>query len=193
MNRRNKGIAIELTALLDVILIMLFWVMMNVQDNSDAVKAEAESKTAAVQQELEETQKKLDSIRDETDAEIARIWQMAQNADKNAAANQQALYGYEQGMLVTMNIRYESNGELIIYNYNERLGEASLFSEDGIYNGMIAALEKAGLSKDNVILCALVYDGNKTLYKDLKKVREATDRISEVYKSFYCTYINTAR
>ncbi|MBP3309875.1 MAG: hypothetical protein J6L05_03580 [Ruminococcus sp.] len=193
MNRRNKGIAIELTALLDVILIMLFWVMMNVQDNSDAVKAEAESKTAAVQQELEETQKKLDSIREETDAEIARIWQMAQNADKNAAANQQALYGYEQGMLVTMNIRYESNGELIIYNYNERLGEASLFSEDGIYNGMIAALEKAGLSKDNVILCALVYDGNKTLYKDLKKVREATDRISEVYKSFYCTYINTAR
>lgn len=193
MNRRNKGIAIELTALLDVILIMLFWVMMNVQDNSDAVKAEAESKTAAVQQELEETQKKLDSIREETDAEIARIWQMAQNADKNAAANQQALYGYEQGMLVTMNIRYESNGELIIYNYNERLGEASLFSEDGIYNGMIAALEKAGLSKDDVILCALVYDGNKTLYKDLKKVREATDRISEVYKSFYCTYINTAR
>lgn len=193
MNRRNKGIAIELTALLDVILIMLFWVMMNVQDNSDAVKAEAESKTAAVQQELEETQKKLDSIREETDAEIARIWQMAQNADKNAAANQQALYGYEQGMLVTMNIRYESNGELIIYNYDERLGEASLFSEDGIYNGMIAALEKAGLSKDDVILCALVYDGDKTLYKDLKKVREATDRISEVYKSFYCTYINTAR
>lgn len=193
MNRRNKGIAIELTALLDVILIMLFWVMMNVQDNSEAVKAEAENKTAAVQQELEETQKKLDVLREETDAEISRIWQMAENADKNAAANQQALYGYEQGMLVTMNIKYETNGELIIYNYNEQLGQASLFSEDDVYDSMIAALGKAGLNNDDVILCALVYDGSTALYKDVKKVREAVDRVSDVYKSFYCTYINTAR
>ena len=37
---KNKGIAIELTALLDVILIMLFWVMLNMDRETEKIKTE---------------------------------------------------------------------------------------------------------------------------------------------------------
>ena len=47
---KGKGIIIELTALLDVILIMLFWVMMNMKDETEAVQNEAEAKVSEVQQ-----------------------------------------------------------------------------------------------------------------------------------------------
>lgn len=60
--RKSKGIVIELTALLDVILIMLFWVMMNVQEDSESAMADAEKQTAAAQQQLEDTQNELDRL-----------------------------------------------------------------------------------------------------------------------------------
>lgn len=190
---KNKGIVIELTALLDVIMIMLFWVMMNVSENSENVKAEAETKIAAVQQELKETRSELNSVRSDADAEIEKIWKKAEELDKQAAANQQALLGYEQGMLVTLNIRYESDGMLYISNYDEQLGKASISSEDEIYEAISAALKKADLKEDDVILCALVYDSKSALYKHVKKVKAAVDRVRNIYNSFYCTYIDTSK
>ncbi len=189
----SKGIMIELTALLDVILIMLFWVMMGISEDSKAAVENAENKTAAVQQELDDVQNRLDSIRQETDKEISKIWQMAENIDKNAAANQEALYGYEQGMLVTLNIDYAADGMLYIYNFEQKLGSASLSSEDEISQELVSALEKAGLTPDDVVLCALVYNSNDSLYKDVKSVKAAVDSVRTVYNSFYCTYIDTSR
>ena len=190
---KNKGIVIELTALLDVIMIMLFWVMMNVRENSENVKAEAETKVAAVQHELNETRSELNNVRSEADAEIEKIWKKAEELDKQAAANQQALVGYEQGMLVTLSIKYENDGMLYISNYDEQLGKASISSEDEIYELITAALKKAGLKEDDVVLCALVYDSESALYKHVKKVKVAVDRVRNIYNSFYCTYIDTSK
>ena len=190
---KSKGIVIELTALLDVIMIMLFWVMMNVSDSSEQAKAEAQSQVTAVQQELDDTQKKLESVRSEADAEIQRVWQKAEELDKQAAANQQALLGYEQGMLVTLSIKYEKDGMLYISNYDEQLGKASISSEDEIYELIISALQKAKLKEDDVVLCALVYDSENSLYRHVKKVKTAVERVRNIYNSFYCTYIDTSK
>ena len=183
---KNKGIVIELTALLDVIMIMLFWVMMNVSDSSEQAKAEADSRVRAVQTEL-------DSVRAEADAEIQKIWKKAEELDKQAAANQQALLGYEQGMLVTLSIKYEKDGMLYISNYDEQLGKASISSEDEIYELILDSLRSAKLKEDDVILCALVYDSENSLYKHVKKVKAAVDRVRNTYGSLYCTYIDTSK
>jgi len=190
---KSKGIVIELTALLDVIMIMLFWVMMNVQDSSDQVKAEADQKVAAAQQQLIEASSEVDAIRAEADSEVASAWEMAENINKNAAENQKALLGYEQGMLVTLNIRYDTDGMLYISNYDEELGKAAISSEDEVYSLIVSALQKAELNEDDVILCALVYDSKNSLYKHVKKVKAAVDRVRNVYNSFYCTYIDTSK
>ena len=183
---KNKGIVIELTALLDVILIMLFWVMLNVKDSNEQTKAEA-------QQQVAEAHQELDDFRTQTDAEIARIWQKAEDINKEAAANQQALIGYEQGMLVTLNIKYDTDGMLYVFDYEKQLGKASMNSEDEIYEMLISSISKAGLKEDDVILCALVYDSQNSLYKHVTKVKKAVDRVRSVYSSLYCTYIDTSK
>ena len=119
--------------------------------------------------------------------------EMAENINKNAAENQKALLGYEQGMLVTLNIRYDTDGMLYISNYDEELGKAAINSENEVYTLIVSALEKAGLKQDDVILCALVYDSKNSLYKHVKKVKAAVDRVRTDYRSFYCTYIDTSK
>lgn len=183
---KSKGIVIELTALLDVIMIMLFWVMLNVQDSSEQTKAEAQQQVAEIQQEL-------DAVKTESDAEIARIWQKAEDINKEATANQQALIGYEQGMLVTLNIKYDTDGMLYVSDYQEQLGKASMDSQQEIYNMIVSSIEKAGLKQDDVILCALVYDSKNSLYKHVTKVKKAVEDVRNVYGSLYCTYIDTSK
>ena len=183
---KNKGIVIELTALLDVIMIMLFWVMMNVQTNSDEAKAEADERVAAVEQQMME-------IKAETDAEIARVWEMAENVDQKAAETQKALYGYEQGMVITLNIRYNNEGKLYISNYDQLLGSAAISTSESANQLIVSALDKAGLKQDDVILCALVYDSDVALYRDVKSVKAAVESVRAAYPSFYCTYIDTSK
>lgn len=48
--RKNKGIVLELTSLLDVIMIMLFWVMTDVSASADSQKEDAKAQVQAVTQ-----------------------------------------------------------------------------------------------------------------------------------------------
>ncbi|MBQ9808764.1 MAG: hypothetical protein IJM55_07840 [Ruminococcus sp.] len=194
--RKSKGIVIELTALLDVIMIMLFWVMMSIQDGSDAVKAEADQKVAAAQQQLIETEAELDALKaelEENDANLQRVLNMARSINSDAAANMEALLGYEQGMLITLNIRYDDDGQLFIFNSDQKLGQAKISSQAEIADAIVEALGKAGLEESDVILCAMIYDGSESLYRDVRTVNAAVNSVRGIYKNFYCAYINTAR
>lgn len=186
--RKNKGIVIELTALLDVIMIMLFWIMMNIRDSSSSAMNAAEKRAAAAEQRVETVQEQLDI----KNAQLDRFQNILQNIDKNAADNQQALLGYESGMLITLDIRYDDNGRLLIYNASKKLGETEISSEAEITACIINALDKAGLDKSEVVLCAMIYDGTTSLYKDYKTVNSAVESVRDVYQNFYCAYINTA-
>lgn len=193
---KSKGIVIELTALLDVIMIMLFWVMMNVQDGSETAQAEAEQRAVIAEQQLDDAQSELNSLQaqlEENDKTLARVISKAESLDSEAAANMEALLGYEQGMLITLNIRYEDDGQLYIFNVNDKLGQAPISNSDEIAKAITSALDKAGLKKDDVILCAMIYDGSSSLYRDVRTVNTAVDSVRSVYSSFYCAYINTAR
>lgn len=187
--RKNKGIVIELTALLDVILIMLFWVMMNVQDENRIASEDAAKKVAAAEHQLEIVREELDVKTNQ----LERYVSMLENVDKNAADNQQALTDYENGMLVTLDIRYDKSGKLVICNSSSKLGETRISSENEICACITQALESAGLERNDVVLCALIYDGSSSLYKDVKMVDTAVDMVRDKYVNFYCAYINTSQ
>lgn len=196
-SRKSKGIIIELTALLDVILIMLFWVMMDMQNNNDEVKADAEKRVEAAQSALEDErtqwQEQLDSILDDTSRQVAEAWEKAESVDSQASQNQQALDGYEQGLLVTLNLKYDDNGKgkLYISQGKNKSAQTDITSAAEISAEIEKYFEDMGSSKDDVLLCALVYDGDKALYRDVKEVTAAVDMVGEVYENFYCAYINT--
>ena len=75
--RKNKGIVLELTSLLDVIMIMLFWVMTDVSASADSQKEDAKAQVQAVTQQLEEQKQKsadeLENLRKNMQKQIKRL------------------------------------------------------------------------------------------------------------------------
>ena len=110
--RKNKGIVLELTSLLDVIMIMLFWVMTDVSAAADSQKEDAKAQVQAVTQQLEEQKQKsddeLENLRKDMQKQIDEAYKKAENINSNAAKNQQALDGYTKGMLISLDMRNEN-------------------------------------------------------------------------------------
>lgn len=196
--RKSKGIVIELTALLDVILIMLFWVMMNTQSSGENIKEQAESRIAAAESRLEAEreswEKEKEQILTDTSSRIDEAWKKAESIDSQAAENQQALDGYAQGLLVTLNLRYDENaGALHISDSGNERDTISVTDENTMAEEIISAFKDMGLESGSVVLCAMVYDGDTALYRDVKTVTSAVDIVGETYENFYCTFINTTK
>lgn len=208
---KNKGIVIELTALLDVILIMMFWLMMNLQNSNDSIRADAEERIAQAEQQvqtaekhvseaekrageavagMERMQAEFEEVRENADREIAEAWKKAASINDNATANQYALDRYEQGFLITINLRYSGNAGIFISDNSGILKRAVITPED-ISEKLISAFEDSGLSQNDVIMCAMTYDGSEALYRDVRTIRTAVYDVKEVYPNLYCTYINT--
>lgn len=194
---KNKGIVIELTALLDVILIMLFWVIMDMQDNSEKIREDADSRIASAESMLEEERKnaesRIEQINADAQSRIDEAMEKAEDLDSRAAGNQQALDGYKQGLLVTLNLKYNNGGRLFISKAEDELGSVSLAGNGDISSEIINALDGSGLSEGDAVLCAFVYDGSSALYRDVQNVISAVERVTDTYENFYCTYINTTR
>ncbi len=196
--KKNKGIVIELTALLDVILIMLFWVMMNTQSSGENIKEQAESQIAAAESRLEAEreswEKEKEQILTDTSSQIDEAWKKAENIDSQAAKNQQALDGYAAGLLVTLNLRYDgTSGTLYVSDSSNEQGTINVTDENTMAEGIISQFENMGLERDSVVLCAMVYDGDTALYRDVRTVTSAVDIVGEAYENFYCTFINTTK
>ena len=92
-----------------------------------------------------------------------------------------------------MNLRYDAVGKLFILDQDGELGRTLIGSDEEIADGIIASLEEAGLESDDVILCALVYDGSRALYRDIQAITAAIERVCTTYTRFYCTFINISR
>lgn len=206
---KNKGIVIELTALLDVILIMLFWLMMNIQNDNENIRTEADNRISEAEEqvkkaeenisqaekraddavaEMEKMQAELEKVREETEKEIADAWKKAASINDNAAANQSALENYEKGRVITINLQYDST--ISISDNNNILAQTSVISDNDIVKSIISSLESVNLGQNDVILCAMIYDGSEVLYRDVKAVKTAVDEIKSSYSNLYCTYIN---
>ncbi len=191
---KNKGIAIELTALLDVILIMLFWVMLNMERENERVKTEAAEQAAAYEQQVSEISEELNTVRadyDKVQSEFDRY--ISENSDSIAAANQKALDEFAEGRMITLNLTYDAVGKLFILGEDGELGHTLLTGREDIAANIEKVLRDEGMSEDDVILCALVYDGDRALYSDVKLITGAADDVGRKYGNFYCTYINISR
>lgn len=193
---KNKGLALELTSLLDVIMIMLFWVMTN--SSSSAAKAEekADQKVKNAQTKVESAEKKLDEQAKEYEQKIEDLKAQAYDQQKalndEAAMNQKAINDYKDGLLITLNIRNENGKDkLTLARGSSQIAEYSI--TDGLYDELDLALASMGISDDNAAMAAVIYDGDAVLYNDLSTIREIVSKLSQSHKSVYFTYINTSK
>ncbi|MBO5575571.1 MAG: hypothetical protein J5956_04660 [Ruminococcus sp.] len=183
--RKNKGIIIELTSLLDIIMIMLFWVMLNVSNNAQDIEKKAQEKideaNAKTVQAQQDAQEQIDKIKEEN------------KATELAAKNMQdALDGFSSGMMVSVEMRY-SDGKDVIYVSRNNSEPAAVEVNDKLNEELSKALDSYGLTKDSIILAAFMYDGDKVLYRDVNKVLDTLGKIKGNYKNIYFTQINTTK
>ena len=191
---RNKGIIIELTALLDVILIMLFWVMLNMDRETEKIKTDAAEKAAEYEQSAAVMAEQLDEAREQYDEMQERYLDVQsrfeqyieENSDASAAAAIKAVEELAQGNAFTISL---TNGEYLICRDSDILARAPIGETSSDISGsVIAALNKAGYEKDDVITCVFVY-GKASRINDISRMRAAEEKISKLYDNFYCSYI----
>lgn len=194
--RKNKGIVIELTSLLDVIMIMLFWVMTDVSASADSQKEDAKAQMQAVTQQLEEQKQKsadeLEKLREDMQKQIDEAYKKAESINSNAAKNQQALDGYTQGMLISLDMRNENGTDKLYISRNDE-DIMTVTPDEDISGRLISLFEGLGAADGEVMLAAVVYDGDAVLYRNMRIVENAVQAVSDKYENVYFTYINTSK
>ncbi|MDE7122599.1 MAG: hypothetical protein K2O42_10630 [Oscillospiraceae bacterium] len=191
---KQKGIIIELTSLLDVIFIILFWVMMQMQQQQTALKSDTEARLAQADQQVQDALTQVEEIRNKADQEIAEAWKTAEELNQKAFDNQKALDAFSQGSFITIYLDYVPEGIIIVSEQRDILAEFSLtLSETVISERILQAIADSEIGENPVILCALVYDGDTALYRDVLKLNAVLKQVSEGRPDFYCAVMNTAR
>lgn len=173
---KNKGLIIELTSLLDVILIMLFWVMMN-------FSAKAEQAQENARTEIENANSQLEQIREE-----------AESGEEKLKSYIEAAEGFENGGMLSVYIKSSgASDELSFVMNGEEFKSAQLNGGSSDIEGIIGSVfEEASQGGKKIVLAALIYDGDTVLYRSVALVRSALESVSEDYENIYLAYINTS-
>lgn len=194
--RKNKGIIIELTSLLDIIMIMLFWVMLNVSNSAQNAEKKAQEKVdtanAKVVQAQKDAQDEIERAKQQNQKELDDMNKKNQEIKQAAEDMQQALDGFGNGKMVTLEMKYEDSHDVIYIS--QGIEEKKTVSVDEkLKDSLSAALNSYGLDKNSIILTAFVYDGDSVLYRDVEKVQSTLSSIKSNYKNIYYTHINTTK
>ena len=175
---KNKGLVIELTSLLDVILIMLFWVMMVSSDKAD--KAEQDAQKEA-QKQIAEANAKAEEFIAEKQLELDQLDQYIKTVE-----------GFEKGEMLSISITYLDSNETLSFTHGgKQISSVVLTGYSNIELEIRRVLDTLP-NRDGIILAAFVYDGNTALYKDVEAVRNALEKLRTDYKGIYFAYINTS-
>ncbi|MBQ8121675.1 MAG: hypothetical protein IJ172_12985 [Ruminococcus sp.] len=183
--RKSKGIIIELTSLLDVILIMLFWVMLNMSNTA----ADAEKKA---QQQVDAANAKVEQAKDEAQKQIDTINEQNKEMRLQAENMQNALDGFSSGKMVTLEMKYEDGRDVIYVSQDSQQPKPVIVNSE-LPEKLKDALNSYGLDKDSIILAAFMYDGNNVLYRDVNTVQDTLSTIKGNYKNIYYTQVNTTK
>ncbi|MGN0594717.1 MAG: hypothetical protein ACI4I6_06125 [Hominimerdicola sp.] len=182
--RKSKGMIIELTSLLDVIMIMLFWVMMNVSQGVEKAEEKAQQEIDAANAQIQQEKEKSGEI-------IEGLENDKEQLDGQIKAMQSALDGFEDGMMLFLNLKYENGSDKLYISQN---GEATaeLDIDENLADNIMTELDEFADS-DAVMLATVVYDGNTVLYRDMKTLKYAVENLKENYDNIYFTYINATK
>ncbi|MBO6141682.1 MAG: hypothetical protein J6O40_07815 [Ruminococcus sp.] len=168
---KQKGIVIELTSLLDVILIMLFFVMMQSGQQNEKYREQADEEIALAQAQTEAVKKELDE---------------GKQREKMLA---DALSGFEGGELYELKINFDDTEDVLVLSFAgqelDRLG----FEQTKEIEDAVMGLD---VPEGSAVLAAVIYDGNKVLYRDMESIRSALDKLSKENDNIYIGYIDTS-
>ena len=155
------------------------------QEKVDAANAKVVQAQKDAQDEIERAKQQNQKELDDMNKKNQEIKQAAEDM-------QQALDGFGNGKMVTLEMKYEDSHDVIYIS--QGIEEKKTVSVDEkLKDSLSAALNSYGLDKNSIILTAFVYDGDSVLYRDVEKVQSTLSSIKSNYKNIYYTHINTTK
>ena len=194
MNKPQE-IILDFTSLLDVIMIILFWFIINYRAESIKIRDEANQQLEQAQSisaQAEEDMAGLERDRAAFEEEKQRWTEEAQLEVKRISATSERAAKSLEAMLefsMSRNIKiYLITGSdtwfIDIYSDNKLIGTVRKGAD--IRAGLAQALENAGYSTEDTILCEFVFDIHAAgSYSANTDVTEALDLISHEYPFLY--------
>lgn len=210
---KRKKISLDFTSLLDIMMIILFFFIINFKSSVDSAQADAAKVQADAIKEKESYELKLEQLKEDkqkfeeekeewqkqADSELDKI----REVDKNAAANAEALLNFQKGAVFKINleeIETETKWKIKIYNGDDPNPISEISSDIfgninsfDIKNELNNILDENRFKKDDVIICVFMYSENDkgtSRITDRGNLIEKIKSVSEdKYKNFYCADI----
>lgn len=200
-----KELILDFTPLLDITMIILFWFVLNYQDQAADIKqkadeaaAEATSLSAELEEQIESNRIEMDKWRLEAEQQLENI----RKADRDAAENMQALLDHLNGESIVMDLVIHSAAEwsLTVRNGDSVIGSTGSDSgisvtapgiHDKLAKEIVGILDAAGTDSSKTMICTVLYDGD-SLYSGRAKaeLESALTDVRRTYKKMYCSIID---
>lgn len=189
---KTKDVTLDFTSLLDIILIILFFFILFSAFNVKESEARADEARLAYEDRLDA----LDAEAGRLQAEESRLneeWDRLRALDENAAQNQQALLAFNNGYMLSFNLRKDdgsSDWSLTASRRETPDGKEKTVGVirpgDKLPEAILAIFDKAGYSSGDVLIITFTYNGNiigtHRLYVEIMKAfQEVQDRRGKVY------------
>ena len=189
-----REIILDFTSLLDVIMIILFWFILNYQNETTKIrnKAEEAERTAiAAQSAAEEKRSEAEHMLQVADNQLEEL----ANANERQAYNIKALRDFRdcQSLQLRLNSYKGSWNVVVSIGSDQELGCIYSTEEKKFGEKLFEMLENEGIEDDATIICILSYNskdgGSRT---SLESVEEQLKTVTKRNHHFYYTKMNRA-
>ena len=191
---KMREIILDFTSLLDVMMIILFWFIINSrQQMQEQVNLAEQNAAAAVAMADEQTaqamalQEDAENLKLQAEQELASMEQSAQ------ASNIQAIRDFNQASIKVCLVMMTEGWKIEVYQGDEFLESISDRHSQQLGLGLNDIFQKIGYAPDDTILCVFMFDssesGTRSAYAE---ITEAFRLIQLGNKRFYYTEVDTA-
>ncbi len=175
--KKAKQLLIDLTPLLDVILIILFLVLVNSNEQSKRAMADQQGKfdqrEEALAEQIAEQDSEIEQLRDERERlllDLSRAERLGNLSDTEAKAAD-ILLGEATIIVVEIPANYPDAKLELTVNDQETIVKPDDQSIDEFLNGKITS------NKSKINLLMLQYPGNQILWRDYSIIKQNIERI----------------
>lgn len=192
-----KEILLDFTPLLDVIMIILFWFILNyhnqtveIQEQAKSTMAEAESISAEAEDKKAEADELYEELLGKQD-EIDKLLSEIAEADERKAANIEGLNEFQKGLNLTAQLYRCDDGNFMlkIFKGNE-INDDSVCEEINIddfstqkFKDIIESYE---YTPEDAVLFELIYNNEESgSYRVIRYIEEVIAESKETYKYLY--------
>lgn len=185
-----REIILDFTSLLDVIMIILFWFILNYRQEMNTKMEQAEQTAANAVAAAEQQMEDADKLSQQAEEALAAL----SDESKVQSSNVAALLEFSKGENVNVALVTEEEGwHLDIYKAGSRIGRITDRKSQRIGLELNQILSAAGYEPEATILCVFSYDstapGTRAAYE---AVTTAFQQIKTGNRHFYYTEVDSA-